>query len=369
MTLYRWPALSLVIGLLSMSTMVAAQTTGSNVLAADTKPENQQGGQQEKHSPWLLVPLVSNSPKLGTSLGLMGGYIHRFDEVSEPSLVGVQVKHSNTSSSVLSVGGKLFFNENRDRLALGLVGGKVTNDYLDFLGTGVEVRTDEQLKAFFTRYQHALAPHWYFGVQGVYSNYGVEGEDAVSDLALDQAGLAGLTSAGLGVVLSYDTRDNVNNPSSGIYWQLHNLAYREGLGSDANYDALNTDFRWYKRTSEDNVVVVHVKARWTDDAPASRESTIQMRGYTHGQYMGKNSMTVEAEDRYMIRPRIGAKVFGGIACLYGDGKSCSGDNLYPMVGFGAFYVIKPKENMVVTAEFAKGDGDNQGFYLRFGNRF
>jgi hypothetical protein len=25
--------------------------------------------------------------------------------------------------------------------------------------------------------------------------------------------------------------------------------------------------------------------------------------------------------------------------------------------------------MVLNAEFAKGDGDNQGFYLRFGNQF
>jgi outer membrane protein assembly factor BamA len=336
---------------------------------SDGSVENNKKTEQANHSPWLFVPLVSSSPKLGTSLGVMGGYIHRFDEVSSPSLVGMQGMRSNTSSSVLSAGGKLFFNENKDRVAFGLVGGKVSNDYLDFLGTGTEVRTEEQLRAYFLRYQHEVAPHWFFGIQGTRSNYGVEGEDFVSDTALEQAGLAGITSAGLGLALSYDTRDNVNNPSSGIYWMLHNLAYRQGFGSDDNYDALNTDFRWYQRTSEKNVVVLHAKARWTDDAPASRESTIMMRGYTHGQYMGQNSVTMEAENRYMIYPRVGAKAFGGLACIYGDGKSCSGDNLYPMAGVGAFYILKPKENMVVTAEYAKGNGDNEGFYLRFGNRF
>jgi hypothetical protein len=94
-----------------------------------------------------------------------------------------------------------------------------------------------------------------------------------------------------------------------------------------------------------------------------------MRGYTRGQYLGKNVFTLEAENRYMFRPQWGAKAFAGLSCLYGDGLSCSGDNLFPMVGVGVFYILKPKENMLISAEFAKGNGDNQGFYLRFGHPF
>ncbi|WP_341676395.1 BamA/TamA family outer membrane protein [Niveibacterium sp. SC-1] len=357
----------LAVALLAACTAVAAQTASNE----QGKPggEDESLITQQERSPWLLVPLVSSNPKLGTSIGGMGGYIKRFDPVSEPSLLALQATVSNTSSKVLGLGGKLYFNENRDRATIGLVGGKVSNDYLDFLGSGLEVATDEQMRAYFLRYQHEVAPRWYLGVQGVHSNYNVDGVDPTSELILDEAGITGLVSAGLGLVLAYDSRDNVNNPTDGLYALVHNVTYRESLGSDADYDALIAEARWYLRTQEKNVLVLHAKGRWTANAPSSRESTIEMRGYNHGQYLGRHMTTLEAEDRYQIGQKWGAKGFGGLACLYGDGKSCELDKLYPMIGVGAFYVIKPKEHMVINAEFAKGKSDNQGFYLRFGNRF
>ena len=43
----------------------------------------EQGGEpapaRPRSSPWLLVPLVSSNPKLGTSFGALGGYLHVFD--------------------------------------------------------------------------------------------------------------------------------------------------------------------------------------------------------------------------------------------------------------------------------------------------
>jgi len=352
--------------LLATTMAAGAQTAPSD----QTKPgEDENLLAKQQRSPWLLVPLISSNPKLGTSIGGMAGYIKRFDQVSEPSLFALQATISNTSSKVLGLGGKLYFNENHDRATVGLVGGKVSNDYLDFLGSGQEVSTDEQMRAFFLRYQHEVAPHWYLGVQGVHSNYNVDGVDPTSELILDEADITGLVSSGLGAVLAYDSRDNVNNPTGGVYALLHNVAYRESLGSDADYDALIAELRWYLHTEDSNVLVLHAKGRWTADAPSSRESTIEMRGYNRGQYLGRHMAMLEAEDRYQIGQHWGAKGFGGVACLYGDDKSCAMEALYPMIGVGAFYIIKPKEHMVVNAEFAKGKAANQGFYLRFGNRF
>jgi len=322
-----------------------------------------------RRSPWLLVPLVSSNPKLGTSLGGMVGYIKRFDDVSEPSLLAVQAQRSNTSSSTFALGGKLYWNENNDQMQLGLAGGKVTNDYLDFLGTGQEVRSDETLRGYFLRYQHQVWPHWFLGGQALYSNYDVEGSDPTSVQILDLAGLAGAVSSGLGGIVSYDTRDNTSNPTDGALVQLHNFAFRDGLGSDDDFDVVTAELKWYRRTGDNNVFVLHSKWHWTADAPESKQSSIELRGYTRGQYLGRNSLTLEAENRYMFKPRWGAKAFGGVSCLYGDGQSCGGDNLYPMIGAGVFYVVKPASNMVISAEFAKGTADNRGFYVNFGHRF
>ncbi len=348
-----------------------AQTTRASGM--DRSPDEQEqaapAAQAPHRSPWLFVPLVSSNPKLGTSLGAMVGYIHTFDAHSEPSLLAMQVQRSNTASRTLGLGGKAYWNENRDQLQVGLASGKVTNDYLDFLGTGQEVRSNEDVRGYFLRYQHQLRKHWYFGGQALYSNYDVEGSDPTSVQILDVAGLTGEVASGLGLIVSYDSRDNTSNPTRGALVQLHNFAFREGLGSDADFDVATGELKWYVSTSDRNVAVVHGKWRWTADAPESKQSTVELRGYTRGQYLGRNSLTLEAEDRYMFKPRWGGKVFAGVSCLYGDGKQCSGDNLYPMAGAGVFYVVKPESNMVITAEFAKGNGDNRGFYVNFGHRF
>ncbi len=40
----------------------------------------------EPESPWILAPTVSSDPKLGTSLGLVGGYLYSFDAESTQSM-------------------------------------------------------------------------------------------------------------------------------------------------------------------------------------------------------------------------------------------------------------------------------------------
>ncbi len=100
------------------------------------------------------------------------------------------------------------------------------------------------------------------------------------------------------------------------------------------------------------------------------KTLVALRGYTRGQYLAPHSTTIEFEERLHIHGRFSANLFAGVACLYGDGEECGdSDNVYPSYGLGGQYVIKPSENMVVTMDYAEGEGDNRGFYLRFGQAF
>lgn len=370
----RVTAAAALLGVLTLSTLstpaFAQNETAAQPSSAGASTNEAEGVMaRQERSPWLLVPLVSSSPKLGSSLGVMAGYLTRFDAASSASMIGLQAQRSDTDSEVLGLFAKLYFNGDRDRLILAATNGQIHNDYQDFLGTGIEVHSDENIRGYLGRYLHEVAPNWFLGGQIVKGNYAIDGEDPVSVDILNQVGITGAVSAGVGLTVLYDTRNNVNNPTSGVLGNLHNLAFRKIMGGDNQYDTYSADLRWYHSTSAQNVVAVHGAAGWTKDAPAANQSSISMRGYTRGQYLGKNVFTLEAENRYMFRPQWGAKAFAGLSCLYGDGKSCSGDNLFPMVGAGVFYILKPKENMLISAEFAKGNGDNQGFYLRFGQPF
>jgi hypothetical protein len=61
---------------------------------------------KEKESPWLAVPLLTINPKLGFSLGALGGYLHYFDEKSKVSTFGVCAMYTSTHSYVASAFGK-----------------------------------------------------------------------------------------------------------------------------------------------------------------------------------------------------------------------------------------------------------------------
>src|SRR5688572_27773450 len=57
---------------------------------------------KEARSPWLLVPLFSSSPKLGTALGGLAAYMHTFDAESRLSLFGLTYRYTSTHSQIFS---------------------------------------------------------------------------------------------------------------------------------------------------------------------------------------------------------------------------------------------------------------------------
>jgi hypothetical protein len=326
--------------------------------------------ERQEKSPWLFVPLVSSNPKLGTSLSLMGGYVWKLDPQSPPSLVAVQGQRSSTDSTILALGGRFYFNADRDRLEAALSQGRIKNDYEDFLGSGIRIRTNEKVDALWLRYQRRVAPAWFVGAQYLRGNYEVSGGDELSEQIIQHLELTGGRSVGLGAVVTHDTRSNVSNPNSGLYGQLRTMSYRNGLGSQDAFDTLQGDLRSYLPLRPDNVLVLRASGGWTWDAPRSRQVSVGLRGYTRGQYLGRHITTLEAENRQMLQPKWGVKAFAGVSCLYGDGLSCSkSDNLFPMLGGGAFYILKPEQNMLVSAELAWGKRGNRGFYLRFGQPY
>jgi hypothetical protein len=334
------------------------------------EPVRQSLMERQEKSPWLFVPLVSSNPKLGTSLSLMGGYVWKLDPQSPPSLVAAQGQKSSTDSTILALGGRFYFNGDRDRVEAALSQGRIKNDYEDFLGSGIRIRTNEKVDALYLRYQRRVAPAWFVGAQYLRGNYEVSGGDELSEQIIQNLELTGGRSVGLGAVLTHDTRSNVSNPSSGLYGQLRTMSYRKGLGSDDSFDTLQGDLRTYLPLRADNVLVLRASGGWTWDAPRSRQVSVGLRGYTRGQYLGRHVASLEAENRHMLQPKWGVKAFGGVSCLYGDGQSCGkSDNLFPMLGGGAFYILKPEQNMLVSAELAWGKRGNRGFYLRFGQPY
>ena len=333
---------------------------------AETPPEN-----GSKSSPWLFVPLVTSAPKLGTSVGALAGYLHKFDEDSPTSTFGVTGTYSNSESLTVAAFGRMYFDHDKQRLLMGAMHGEINNEYADYLGSGYPVKTTDDIYAIFARYLYRVKTDWLIGPQAVSTNYAISGNDWFSSQFLEHIGLTGFASNGLGLVVERDTRDNQNSPASGSMINLNNIAFRENLGGDYSFDAYSlTAKKFISHGKRSNVLASRIDGRWTNDAPTGGYSTVRLRGYTMGQYLAPHSTLIEIEERYVIKNRWGGTLFAGAACLYGGDMKCfDKENVYPSIGAGITYMLKVEEKMIARAEIAKSKEENYGFYLKFGNEF
>lgn len=279
-------------------------------------------------------------------------------------------QYSNTDSWLGGIFAQIYFDENRQRIKAGFGGGKIRNDYQDFLGSGLPAQTTDNFHGYFFRYQHRVGSNWYLGAQAISSNYTIGAEGWLEEI-FRVIGLTGFDSNGLGLVAEYDTRNNQRNPDSGVRFVAHNVAYRESLGGEESFDVLNVEFNDYRRFQFRKMVLAsQVEGRWTRDAPLGGYSSVSLRGYVRGQALAPNYTQFQADARIPLGGRWGMTVFGGLGCLYDSPSDCGeSENLYPSVGAGGLFVLKEDAGVVIRAEYAIGKADNSGFYIRLGHPF
>jgi hypothetical protein len=322
--------------------------------------------QAESRSPWLLVPMFSSSPKLGTALGGLGAYMHVFDEGSRVSIMGVSYRYTSTHSQILSAFARTSSGADHHRIVGILALGHIENDYDDYLGTGQPLKTSDELKAAVGRYLYRAAGDWFIGGQATAANYQVLGATAEDDLVLETLGVQGFASAGVGVTAMHDSRDNEDMATGGWFLNVNNLAYLEALGGDASFDAYRIDLRTFWKHGRGHVLAFRQFNWLTKDAPSAAQSTVTLRGYKQGQYLSPYTSSIELEERVSFNSRWGATLFVGAAELYGDAPVPLERTTYPMFGAGVHFVLKPVQRMLVNLEYAQGVEDNRGVYLKLG---
>ncbi len=370
---------------LSLAACVLVLPVSASLLHAQTPPASDGGGLGEpvfiqsvappdaakqpakKRSPWLLLPIVSSGPKMGTSGGVLAAYLHYFDPKSDVSMFGVMYQYSTTDSSVGGLFARTSFGADHHRIE-GVAGfGYVQNEYTDYEGTGQTVNTTDDLKLVAARYLYRLKGDWFVGAQALFCTYAVAGTNPSSQQILDLLGLSSINTGGLGVAVMHDSRDNQDMPVRGWYAIANNVADRESLGADANYATYRIEFKWFREHGKGHVFGVRQYDELTNNAPTTAETTVNMRGYKVMQYLGRYFSSLEAEERVRFSRRWGATLFGGVGRLYGGSSGpVNSDGYYPSYGAGVHFVVSPEDHMNLNFEFAHGNLNNFGIYLKLG---
>ncbi|MBL0393035.1 hypothetical protein JJ685_17990 [Ramlibacter monticola] len=338
---------------------------GGGVLRAEEPPAA--AAPATTPSPWLALPTVQSNPKLGTSVGALGAYLKKFDAQSQLSMFGIAAQYTSTNSMVGTVFARTSFGADHHRISVIAIGGTIKNDYDDFLGTGQPLKSEDHIRGLIARYLYRIKDDWFLGAQLVATNYQIVGQTALDDDILGLLGLTGFKAGGIGLVAMHDSRDVQDSPTRGWLLNLNNIAYRQRIQGDADFDVYRGDFRGFWTHGDRHVLAVRQSNQWTVDAPPSAFAPVQLRGYTVGEFLGKNMSSLEVEERHRIAERWTATLFAGVACLYGAGKSCSqSENRFPSIGAGVQYLLKPAQGIVANLEFAQGKEGNRAVLFKMG---
>jgi outer membrane translocation and assembly module TamA len=167
-------------------------------------------------------------------------------------------------------------------------------------------------------------------------------------------------------VLSYDSRDNIFTPSSGIATELKAMVFDDAWGSDDRFQKYKASFLYYTPLYDRFVLGFRGDARLIEgDAPFYSYPYIDMRGVKAMQYQGDTTLLSELELRWNVSSRWWLVGFGGVGKAYNDGDRDDSDTVYSK-GLGFRYLIASKLGLQMGVDVASGP-DDTAIYIQVGS--
>jgi hypothetical protein len=194
----------------------------------------------------------------------------------------------------------------------------------------------------------------------------------------------GQTSAGPGVGLIFDTRDNAINAQRGWLASATYRTFVEGfLGGDSSWQELYVDVRTYRNLEADGRqrlafwfltdLVVGGVAPYLD-LPATAGDTYgrSARGYSEGRYRGEHLAYGEVEYRNTITENglLGFVAFLNTTTIGSvDTKTKLFDTYAPGAGFGFRVLLNKRSRTNLCTDYGWGKDGSRGFYLSIQEAF
>jgi len=208
--------------------------------------------------------------------------------------------------------------------------------------------------------------HWYIGPRYVYADTSATfkfGNTAgeLGPFERDQRIGKG------GIVIDYDSRDNIFYPNKGSYAELEAQFARAGFGSTQTFDMYNArGFTWlpFARTL---ILGLRGDTRFsTGDVPFYAQPYVDLRGVQKGRYQDRNAVVTEVELRWDVTPRWSLLAFSGAGKAYGRWHDFSDASTVVSVGGGFRYMIARKLGLAMGIDVAHSR-DQNAFYIQVGS--
>lgn len=179
---------------------------------------------------------------------------------------------------------------------------------------------------------------------------------------------------GLGLSVSYDTRNAAFWPTKGLYFQSYFLDYDNHIGSNFNFQKWVTDIRYFKRVYKNHVLAFQGYNYSTfGDTPFRSLGMLggsdNLRGFYQGRYTDKSFFSGILEYRAPIWSRFSACAFIGGGEVYHDLTSIKLSAMHFSFGGGIRFAVNKKERLNMRIDYGYSNRYNHGFYFTIAEAF
>ncbi len=274
---------------------------------------------------FIAVPTVSYQPETNWAFGIAGAYYFNCKNQQRTSDVSFDACYALSHQFAVNVGTTTYFNEDsRWRLSAN-IRFRQFPDYLFGYGNEgaalFEERQMYQSKLLEVKAmpQCRVANNFFIGPAATFR---WEASTAVDSLMPFQEGIDPYYMLGLGLVMSYDSRDQVNYTHQGMFFKSVMLYYEPTLGSTYRMGTVNLDWRHFIPIYKEFgfAYQFYGNAVFGKEKPFQMLSTTggmdQSRGIRSGFWRDDVSLMLQAEFRIPIWRFLKAAVFGSVADVY-----------------------------------------------------
>lgn len=170
-----------------------------------------------------------------------------------------------------------------------------------------------------------------------------------------------------GLIVEYDTRDNIFYPNRGTYGELEADIARGALGSSSSFQMFTAKaYKWLPLSST-WVLGFRIDTGFSGgNIPFFAQPYVTLRGVSQAKYQDRDQITTELEVRWNATSRWSILGFGGVGKAYGPLHDFGEAQTAFGVGTGFRYLIAQKLGLAVGVDVAHGPGQN-AVYVQVGS--
>lgn len=328
----------------------------------------------------LVLPIIAKSIETGWSFGIAGAstfHLKAHDTTARTSNVQALGLYTTRQQFVAALNGSIYFPGERFILNQQLSYSSFPDNFWG-LGKSTPYSNKESYK--FKQYYVYLHPQTLLGSNlflGMLYEF-----QRVMDVQYTAGGLfdkeniqgrKGYRISGLGLSLTYDTRNNAFAPDKGVMLQFYFDHFAPMLGSDFQYTNFVLDLRRFIRVYNRQVLALQVYGFFNaGETPlrslASLGGANSLRGYYAGRYRDKDLAAIQAEYRFPLFWRLGAVAFGDVGNVGANLSELNFQDIKYTYGGGLRLALNKSEKLNLRLDYGIAKASS-GFYLQLGEAF